>query len=198
MKPLSRGFYSRDAVAVAQQLLGKVLVVGECSGRIVEAEAYRQDDPACHTYRGETPRNSTMFGDPGHLYVYFTYGMHHCSNVVTGPRGEGSAVLIRAIEPLSGILVMQERRARARREVDLCNGPGKVCAALGLDRMSNGVDLTRRGAIFVADDGTPPPRKPGVSARVGITVGRELQWRFFCEGNRYVGRTPRYERSSDG
>lgn len=196
MRRLRRAFFDRDAVVVARELLGKVLIVGECSGRIVEAEAYRQDDPASHCYRGMTPRNSTMFDRPGLLYVYFTYGMHHCANVVTGAVGEGSAVLIRAVEPLVGIEAMQARRPAARRAVDISNGPGKVCEAFGLDRTANGSDLTTSATVLIAEDGTPPPSNPGVSARVGIRVGRELHWRFFIPGNPYVGRTPRYEEES--
>lgn len=193
MRRLRRAFFVRDAVAVARELLGKVLIVGECSGRIVETEAYRQDDPASHSYRGMTPRNSTMFDKPGLLYVYFTYGMHHCPNVVTGPVGEGSAVLIRAVEPLTGIEDMRARRPAARRAVDISNGPGKVCEAFGLDRASNGIDLTTSTTVLIADDGLPPPAQPGVSARVGIRVGRDLHWRFYISGNPYVGRSPRYD-----
>jgi len=193
VRRLPRAFFARDAVIVAQDLLGKVLSVGDCTGRIVETEAYRPEDPASHSYRGETQRNRTMFGAPGLLYVYFTYGMHHCANVVTGAVGEGSAVLIRAIEPLSGIDTMRDRRRNPRREVDLTNGPAKCCEALGLDRASDGIDLTTSAAVLIADDGTPPPLRPGVSARVGIRVGRELHWRFYVPGNAYVGRTPLYE-----
>lgn len=193
MRRLRRPFFARDAVVVARELLGKVLIVGDCSGRIVETEAYRQDDPASHSHRGLTPRNSTMFDKPGSLYVYFTYGMHHCSNVVTGPVGEGSAVLIRAVEPLTGVEIMRARRPAARRAVDISNGPGKVCEAFALDRAANGIDLTTSATIMIADDGTLPPLRPGVSARVGIRVGRDLYWRFYVPGNPSVGRTPRYE-----
>ena len=177
---------------VARELLGKLFVVGECTGRIVETEAYRPEDPASHSHRGETARNRVMFGEAGHLYVYFTYGMHHCANVVTGQRGEGSAVLIRALEPVDGVSLMRERRATARRTVDLTNGPGKVCQALALGIEHNGTDLVSSPTMWVADDGTPLPAGVCTSPRVGIRVGTDLHWRFFVKGNAYVGRTPRY------
>ena len=177
---MSRSFYRRDPLLVAADLLNKVLVVGEGAGRIVEVEAYRgADDPASHAFRGPTPRNAVMFGPPGHLYVYFTYGMHWCANVVTSEPGVGHAVLIRAIEPIRGVTEMAEARPGARRPVDLTNGPAKLCQALGIDRALDGADLVAadRG-ITIVDDGTPAPVDPTVGPRIGISVAVERPWRF--------------------
>lgn len=179
LERLTRAFFLRDACSVAPALLEKILVVGPCRGRIVEVEAYRQDDPASHSYRGRTPRNRTMFQAGGHLYVYFTYGMHHCANVVTGSDGDGQAVLLRAIEPLAGLDAMRARRPRARRDADLANGPGKLCQALGLDRGWDGLDLcAANAAIWIGDDRTPPPAQPIVSPRIGIRAGIGRLWRW--------------------
>jgi DNA-3-methyladenine glycosylase len=174
---LRRGFYTRDALDVAPDLLGKVLVAGECAGRIVEVEAYRPDDPASHAFRGRTTRNATMFGPGGLLYVYFTYGMHFCANIVTGPADEGQAVLLRAVVPCRGIETMRARRGD-RPDRALTDGPGKLCQAFGIDRSDDGTDLCVSGQILVVDDGTPPPPDPLVGARVGIRQGRELAWRW--------------------
>ena len=174
---LDRAFYSRDALEVAPELLDKVLVVGGCAGRIVEVEAYRPDDPASHAFRGRTPRNATMFGLGGLLYVYFTYGMHYCANVVTGAEGDGQAVLVRAVLPCRGIEVMRMRRG-GRSDRTLADGPGKLCQAFGLDRSYDGVDLCTSPDVYIADDGTPPPDTPLVGPRVGIRQGVERPWRW--------------------
>ena len=186
MKRLGRRFFARDALDVAPELLNKILVVGPCAGRIVEVEAYRRDDPASHSFAGPTARNAVMFAGPGQLYVYFTYGMHYCANVVTGRRGEGSAVLVRALAPLRGVDVMVSRRPTVER--DLTNGPAKLCAAFGIDRSFDGVDLVRDATVLVADDATPPPERPGVSSRIGISRGLEAQWRFFVDQSPHVSR----------
>jgi DNA-3-methyladenine glycosylase len=184
---LARRFYARDVLAVAQELLNKVLVAGSCAGRIIEVEAYRQDDPASHSFRGRTARNAVMFGPPGHLYVYFTYGMHWCANVVTGPAGEGSAVLIRAVEPIRGLEIMRERRpGRADRE--LAGGPAKLCAAFGLTRADDGRDLVADPVVGVFDDGTAPPGEPDVTTRIGITKAATLPWRFAVPSHPGVSR----------
>lgn len=164
-----------DAPEVAPLLLNKLLVHGPCIGRIIEVEAYREDDPASHTFRGRTQRNSVMFGAAGHLYVYFTYGMHHCANIVTGPEGHGAAVLLRAVAPLAGIDVMQARRGGRRQ---LADGPAKLCQAFAIGPQHNGVDVCEAEGIGVFDDGMPPPPEPLVGPRVGISKAVDVPWRF--------------------
>jgi DNA-3-methyladenine glycosylase len=186
---------------VARAVLGRLLVHdtprGRVSGRIVEAEAYRgAGDPASHACRGPTPRNAAMFGPPGHAYVYFTYGMHHCLNLVTEPRGRASAVLVRALEPVDGVARMQRRRGVGE-ETRLGRGPGNVARALGLTRVHDGLDLTR-GPLWLSD---LPPRRSGLritrSGRVGIEVARERPWRFYLEGHPCVS-GPRGRRRGSG
>jgi DNA-3-methyladenine glycosylase len=189
---LPRGFYRRDPRVVAPDLLGKVVVRGGRAGRIVEVEAYcGSEDPGSHAYRGMTPRNETMFGPPGRLYVYFTYGMHWCANAVCGEDGEGVAVLIRALSPLRGLDAMQEARPSARRETDLCSGPAKLCQALGIDGSFDGADLVRGDLqVTIRDDGTESPAVPGVSTRIGLSAGAEHPWRWFVPGDPHVSRPP--------
>jgi DNA-3-methyladenine glycosylase len=193
-RPLPRRFYDRDARAVAPELLGKVLVHGERRGRIVEVEAYVGDgtDPGSHAHRGRTKRNATMFGPPGHLYVYFTYGMHWCCNAVCDPEGTASAVLLRAVEPLVGLEEMRAARPAARRDVDLANGPAKLCQAFAIGGVHDGVDLVRppAGGITIVDDGTPPPDAPVVTTRIGLSAGADLPWRWCVAGDPHVSRTP--------
>jgi DNA-3-methyladenine glycosylase len=198
---LRRADLAGDPVAVAPWLLNKLLVRGERAGRIVEVEAYRGTaDPASHAYRGRTPRTEVMFGPPGHLYVYFTYGMHWCANVVCGPDTVAGAVLIRALAPLSGLPAMRQVRPAARRDRDLCNGPAKLCQALGVTGADNGADLVvsaRPGrasapaapdAVRLLDDGTSPPTRPGRGPRVGISVATEQRWRWWVAGDECVSR----------
>ncbi len=177
-----RDWFERDADLVAPLLLNKLIVStvgGTCTvGRIVEVEAYREDDPASHTFAGPTPRNAAMFGPPGHLYVYLSYGLHHCANVVTAADGAGHAVLLRAIDPVAGIEVMRRRRP-GRRDVELADGPGKLCRALGITGEQYGTDLCDDGApVRIVDDGTPPPERPLAGPRVGITKAVDRPWRF--------------------
>lgn len=173
---------------MAPELLGKVLVAGDRAGRIVEVEAYAgADDPGSHAARGPTRRNATMFGPPGHLYVYFTYGMHWCANVVCGDEGVASAVLLRALAPLAGIDAMTAARPRARRRRDLTSGPAKLCQALGITGADDGVDLLV-GPVVVLDDDTPPPRPPGVSTRIGLSAGAEHPWRWYVPGDPHLSR----------
>ena len=169
--------------------------------RIVETEAYDQDDPASHAFGGPSDRNAAMFGPAGHLYVYISYGMHHCCNVVCGPEGFGSGCLVRAVEPLEGVEVMRELReagragkaqaGRVRKHPlklrDLTNGPGKVCAALGIDKALYGHDLTVEPLVL---DFAPllPGETIGRSPRIGISKNADAPKRYFIEGNAFVSR----------
>lgn len=154
----------------------------------MEVEAYLgRDDPGSHAYRGKTPRNATMFGPPGHLYVYRSYGIHWCCNVVCDEEGEGTAVLVRALAPLNPLGPLWSRREKARRERDLCSGPGKLTQALGITGLDDGTDLVR-GSIRVIDDGLAPPRRPDVTTRVGLTRGADLPLRFAVPGDDNVSR----------
>ena len=185
MRLLPRSFFTADSRDLAPLLLNKLLVRGGRVGRIVEVEAYAGPaDPASHAFRGRTPRNATMFGPPGHLYVYFTYGMHFCANVVCGGDGDASAVLLRALTPVAGLEEMRAARGPAARlDRDLCSGPGKLCQALGIDRSLDGADLvTGDRGVAVCDDGTAPPAEPGRSGRIGISVAVEVPWRFYVPG----------------
>jgi len=178
---------------VARDLLGRHLVrlVDHSTtlvARIVECEAYREDDPASHSYRGRTARTEIMFGPPGHLYVYFTYGMHYCINVVTGRDGEGSAVLLRAAEPLDGTEWMRERRGVADAKT-LCSGPARLTQAFGLGRADNGIDLVS-GDLFVARGRPLPENAVAVSPRVGIRSAADKPWRFVERGSPFVSRPP--------
>jgi DNA-3-methyladenine glycosylase len=182
--PLPRSFYTRDSRLVAPELLNKLLVRGDRVGRVVEVEAYAgAEDPGSHAYRGRTARNATMFGAGGLLYVYLSYGMHFCANVVCGEEGVGTAVLLRGLTPLEGLEEMRAMRPKARSVAELCAGPGRLCQALGIDRSLDGADVvTADRGIVVLDDGTPPPADAGVSVRVGLTAGAALPWRFYVPG----------------
>ncbi len=182
---LPRTFYCRPTVTVARQLLGNVLVRRSgrqlLGGRIIEVEAYLgHEDPASHAFRGRTARNDVMFWEGGHLYVYFTYGKHFCANVVTGREGTGSAVLIRALEPLQGIHSMASNRQRPVSDLGaLCSGPAKLCQALGITRNENGTDLC--GSTVWIEKGEDLPRTTDIetTTRIGISKGKEAKLRFF-------------------
>lgn len=193
-------FYERNTIDVAKDLLGKILVVRVPAGRafrrtelkvlsaarIVETEAYRGDDPASHSSRGETPRCSVMFGPPGVAYVYFIYGMYEMLNFVTESKGFPGAVLIRAAEPVFGEHRMHGRRPKARTRHNLTSGPGKLCRALGIEMEHNGQSL--RGPILeVRDDGFRP-ESISASGRVGINVAKDKSWRFFITDHPFVSR----------
>jgi DNA-3-methyladenine glycosylase len=176
---------------VAPKLLGALLsheVDGTTlSGRIVEVEAYGPDDVASHSYKGKTPRNASMFGPAGHLYVYFTYGMHYCCNVVIG---SGAAVLIRAIEPVTGIEAMCIHR-NGRSGVELTNGPAKVCRALRIDKTHDGHDLSRPPLTLTLPAALILPHMVVSSPRIGIRQAVDVPWRFYVRGNPYVSVSPR-------
>jgi DNA-3-methyladenine glycosylase len=197
-RTLPRSFYARDAHELAPLLLNKLLVreqPGEprVSARLVEVEAYRgSEDPGSHAFRGMTRRNATMFGPPGHLYVYFTYGMHWCANAIGHVPGDASAVLLRAAAPVEGVELMRARRVRARSDRELCAGPARLCQAFAITGVHDGVDLTR-GALRIVDDGVAPPAAPIVTTRVGLRAGAgdEHPWRFLVPGDPHISRGPR-------
>lgn len=180
---------------VAPKLLNKLLVSDDGrAGRIIEVEAYRgAQDPASHAFRGLTPRNRAMFEAGGHLYVYFSYGMHWCANLVCGPEGEAQAVLLRALDPVRGLEAMRAARwtnQAKRSDRDLCRGPGRLCQAMGIDKALDGTDLTAAGSpIWVEDDGTPPPSTVVATPRIGISVAADLPWRFTVDGHPGVSRS---------
>jgi DNA-3-methyladenine glycosylase len=195
--PLPRNFFNPSAAIVAPRLLGHILVrqtpEGTMTSLIVETEAYVIDDPACHGYGGESARNRSMYGPPGHAYVYFIYGVYWCVNAVCRPRGMAEAVLIRAVEPVAGIDLMRERRPVAH-DKQLTNGPGKLCTALEIDRALDGADLCdAQSALWIA-------RNPGhkkllldkgpmiTTTRIGITKAAHLPLRFYLSGSAWVSR----------
>ncbi|MDA8317905.1 MAG: DNA-3-methyladenine glycosylase [Actinomycetota bacterium] len=193
---MARATLAADPLEVAPFLLGKLLVHGRREARIVEVEAYRgESDPASHAYRGRTARNATMFGRAGLLYVYFTYGMHWCANVVCGEQGAAGAVLLRALEPVAGLEEMTAARAARRRpgsalrERDLCRGPGNLTVALGITKQHDGVDLCDPASpVRLLDDGAPVVEAGRVASgpRVGIKRAIDVEWRFWVAGSRYV------------
>lgn len=191
---LSRDFYDRDTEIVSRELLGAVLEcdtdAGRASGVIVETEAYvGEHDAACHAAAGRTRRTEPLYGPPGNAYVYFIYGMHWCINAVTRAEGLPSAVLIRALEPLEGLELMRQRRPRARSDRDLTNGPGKLCAALGVDSRMNGLSLQRRPVVIRA--GEPVADSDvAITPRIGISVAAEWPLRYFVRDNPFVSRAP--------
>lgn len=184
MTRLSRRFYARSTLEVAAALLGRTFVhespEGITSGRIVEVEAYcGPADPGSHAFRGQTLRNSVMFGPPGHLYVYFTYGMHFCCNIVCESDGLPGALLLRAVEPVEGVELMIERRG-VQRLRDVARGPARLCQAFGIDRRHNGIDLIS-GEIWLE----PKRRLKGevlTSRRIGLAGGLDQPWRFYEDG----------------
>jgi DNA-3-methyladenine glycosylase len=188
---LPRDFYDRHAIDVARELLGKLLIretaSGRVSGRIIETEAYlASDDPACHAARGQTRKNASMFGPPGHAYVYPIHS-RYCFNVVTEPECVPSAVLIRAVEPVCGLALMQTRRRQDRLR-ELASGPAKLCEALEIDRSLDGWDLTQGRQLWIADAGEPllEPAAVGCSARIGVTSAEDLPLRFFVRNHDLV------------
>lgn len=196
-KKLSRNFYTRELLTVARELLGKILVKNEggiiLSGKIVEVEAYDGAiDEAAHTFTGKTKRNEVMFGVGGYFYVYFTYGAHYCCNVVTGKKDHGTAVLIRAIEPVSGIETMVKNRfgrdlVNEKEKFNLTSGPGKVCQALSITKEHYGLDLTG-DKIFILDQPEINSKNLMQGQRIGIRKSVHLPWRFYIKDNPYVSK----------
>jgi DNA-3-methyladenine glycosylase len=196
-KKLPRKFYKHEVLIVAKELLGKILVKNEdgitLSGKIVEVEAYDGDiDEAAHTFIGKTKRNEIMFGEGGFFYVYFTYGAHFCCNVVTGIPGKGTAVLIRAVEPIEGIETMIKnrfgRKLKNEKEIfNLTSGPGKVCQAFLITKKHYGIDLTGN-EIYLLDNKKVRDEDIGISERIGIKKSAHLPWRFFIKNNPYISR----------
>lgn len=194
---LSRKFYIRPVLTVAKDLLGKMLVKNEgngvIAGRIVEVEAYDGNvDQASHSFNGKTKRNEVMFNEGGYFYVYFTYGAHFCCNVVTGKKNHGTAVLIRAVEPLIGMDKMIQNRfgrdLKSEKEIyNLTSGPGKVCKAFGFTKEHSGLDLTN-SSVFIVNQPKLKKSMIGNSKRIGITKSVNLPWRFFEIGNPYLSR----------
>ena len=198
MHRLTKGFYERDAVTVARDLIGCVFVhrvpEGTLAVRLVETEAYRgEHDPGSHGFRGVTPRTRTMFGPPGRLYVYFTYGMHWCVNVVCGPEGTCEAVLLRAGEPLEGVEVMRENRNGIENDRLLASGPARLAQAMAISKPNDGDSLLRGGSFYCARDGVTEGLHSGQIAqtpRIGLAVGRgdEIPWRFVVPGHPHASR----------
>jgi len=191
VRPIAREQLPLDTPALARFLLGKIAVrvwdEGSASGRIAETEAYLTGDEASHTFRGMTPRNRTMFGERGHAYVYLAYGTSFMLNVSSGAEGTGEGVLIRALEPITGLDLVKRNRGEAPIR-DLMRGPGRLAKALGIDRRLDGVDLCEEGPLWLGSDGYTVP-KIGVSVRIGISRDAHRPLRFFIAGSRFVSGT---------
>jgi DNA-3-methyladenine glycosylase len=181
---ISRDFFDRPALDVAPELLGCVLCSGPVAVRLTEVEAYHGTaDPASHAYRGQTPRNSVMFGPPGHAYVYFTYGMHFCVNLVCMRPGTASAVLLRAGEVVAGVPLAQARRGEKVPFRDLARGPARLCQALGIDRSYNGADVVDRAGLLHLEAGTAGAGLVSRGPRVGVREGWQNPWRFWLDAD---------------
>jgi len=181
---LGRSFFARSVHEVAPDLIGVTLLVDGVGGRIVEVEAYDQEDPASHGFRGPTPRNTAMFGPPGRAYVYRSYGIHWCLNLVCDRPGRAEAVLVRALEPTHRLDLMRARRS-VQAERALCSGPGKLCQALGVTIAHDGLPLDEPPFELLAREGTPPI---ATGPRIGITRAAELSWRYGLGGSPYLSR----------
>ena len=184
---IPRAFFARPVLEVAEELIGATFLVDGVGGKVVEVEAYHHEDPAAHGYRGRTERNATMFGPPGHAYVYRSYGIHWCVNFVCEPEGVADAVLIRALEPMHKLSLMRRRRG-VEDERRLCSGPGRLCQALAITGAHDGLALDRPPFRL-----EPRTEKPDVvrGPRVGISRATDLPWRYGLAGSRYLSRTLR-------
>jgi DNA-3-methyladenine glycosylase len=194
---LKKDFYNRNVLKVAEELLGKIFISHDqksdriLKGRIVEVEAYDGSiDEAAHTFRGKTKRNGIMFEEGGHLYVYFTYGIHYCANVVAGKKDNGAAVLLRAMEPIEGIDIMGKRRFKSNSPdkyqfLNLLNGPAKICQAFEINKKDNGRTLFGN-EIYILDSDKIRPEKIVRGKRIGIKKSVHLPWRFYIKDNPFV------------
>lgn len=186
---LPQAFFQKDALELAPSLLGCTLMhetdTGVTSGLIVETEAYSQEDAASHSYRGETERTKAMFGPGGHAYIYFTYGMHYCFNIVSGPKGHGQGVLIRALEPLHGIDIMKQRRSKEELR-ELCNGPAKLVQAMGISMEHYGAPLFE-GNLRI-EKGPKRDREIISGPRIGISREKEKPWRFWIKDSSFISK----------
>ena len=183
-KRLGRAFFNRSVQDVAPELIGAVLLFGGVGGRLVEVEAYHQSEPSAHSFGGPTPRNAVMFGPAGYAYVYRSYGIHWCLNFVCEPKGSAGAVLIRAIEPTTGLAAMQRRRGTSEERL-LCSGPGRLCEALGITGQQNGLSLTEPPFEILAADN---PATVVAGPRIGITKAVDLPWRYGEKGSRFLSK----------
>jgi len=185
--PLPQSFFARDALEVARDLIGCTFLFGGAGGRLVETEAYRQDDPCCHGFRGKTARNAVLFGPPGHLYVYFTYGMHFCANIASEEEGVAAGVLLRALEPEFGVAGMVARRGALEPRL-LASGPARLAQALGIGRAQNGLPVWLPPlAILPRPAGAPAPDVV-TTARIGVGGGDQKPWRFVDSASRNLSR----------
>ena len=183
-KRLTRSFFNRSVLEVAPDLIGVTLLVNGVGGRLVEVEAYHHTEPAAHSFGGQTERNAIMFGPPGYVYVYRSYGIHWCLNFVCEPKGSAAAVLIRAIQPTAGLAAMRRRRGVADDRL-LCSGPGRLCQALGITRAHNGLALDRPPFELFASQGEV---EVVAGPRIGLTKAAELPWRYGEKGSRFLSK----------
>jgi DNA-3-methyladenine glycosylase len=181
---LGRKFFARSVHTVAPDLIGVTLLFGGVGGRIVEVEAYHHTDPAAHSYGGQTDRNAVMFGPPGHAYVYRSYGIHWCLNLVCEPEGSAAAVLIRALEPTRGLAAMRRRRGLDDLRL-LCSGPGRLCQALGITRAQNGFALDQAPFELQRRTGRPDV---AVGVRIGLTKAADYPWRYGLQGSPFLSK----------
>ncbi len=183
---LKKSFFNKPTITVAKNLLGKFLVHKSLVGKIVETEAYLKDDPASHAFKGKTERNKSVFGRPGISYVYFTYGMHYCFNVVTN-KGFGEAILIRALEPIEGIEIMKKNRKTSDVK-NLCSGPAKLTIALGITRKEDSIDLIDKKSSLKLMQGKKESFKIVATKRIGISQAKEKQYRFYIKDSEWVSK----------
>ncbi len=185
--PLRQSFFARNALEVARDLIGCTFLFDGCGGRIVEVEAYRQDDPCCHGYRGKTARNAVLFGPPGHLYVYFTYGMHFCANIASEAEGVAAGVLLRALEPEHDVAGMVARRGMGEPRL-LASGPARLAQALGIGRAQNGLPVWQPPLAVLPREAAAPAPRVVTTARIGVRGGDQKPWRFVDADSRLLSR----------